>query len=233
MNKNTNYYDHIPKDLIKKYHNPNKRNHMIEIPFRILIIGGCGTGKTNTLMEMLHRMNNTFERIIICCADKNEPLYLNLHRQIPDGVDFYEHEVPPLDEMKDCGQTLIVFDDLVLDKDQRPMQEYFMRGRKVGDGISCAYLSQNFHSTPVFVRRNCDYVILKRIDDDADLVKILKHYSLGINLNKLKQLYSEATADPLSFLMIDKSLRTGPERRFREGFLNVIDVSDGIVPRNK
>lgn len=226
MNKNTNFYERVPKDLVKKFHNPSKKYHGMEIPFRILIIGGCGTGKTNTLMEMIHRMNKTFERIIICCADKHEPLYLTFHREHPEGVDFYEHEVPPIEEMKDCGQTLIVFDDLVLDKDQTPMKEYFMRGRKVGDGISCAYLTQNFHSTPTFVRRNCDYVILKRIDDDDDLRRILKHFALGVNFEKLKKMYAYATDDPLSFLMIDKSLGTKAQNRFRVGFLDVIDISD-------
>jgi GTPase SAR1 family protein len=65
-NKNKNYYTLIPKSLKKEYHNPKYKNHLISIPARILIVGGSNSGKTNTLMEFIHRTSGTFNRIIIC-----------------------------------------------------------------------------------------------------------------------------------------------------------------------
>jgi hypothetical protein len=49
-------------------------------------------------------------------------------------------------------QVLIIFDDQEIDKNQQKIEEYFLRGRKVGGGITMMYLSQNFYSIPTLIR---------------------------------------------------------------------------------
>jgi DNA polymerase III delta prime subunit len=161
-NQISNFYQEIPDNLIRKYHNPNYAQHGIKIPFRLLICGGSGAGKTNTLLELIKRMGGTFESIVICCKSRSEPLYDFLASKVHEGLKFYEDgEIPPINDFKGCGQTLIVFDDLVLQKDQSKIAEFFVRGRKLGEGVSCAYLTQSYYKTPKTIRINCNYLILK------------------------------------------------------------------------
>jgi len=63
-----NFYTQIKKKTTA--HNPNFKNHGINVPFRILIAGSSGAMKTNTAFNILKQMNNTFEKIIVCCKSK-------------------------------------------------------------------------------------------------------------------------------------------------------------------
>lgn len=228
-NLNHNFYDLIPKKFNKKYHNPSYKKHLINIPFRMLIVGGSGSGKTNTLLELIHRMNNTFENIVICCKSKEEPLYKYLEEKIGDGITFFEgiENVPNVDDFADCGQTLIVFDDLVLDKNQSAIEQYFIRGRKIGEGISCCYLTQNYFKTPKNIRVNCNYIILKKLSSKKDLNMILSEFSLGIDKDTLLALYKYSTSNPLSFLLID--IDAPDTRKYRSGFLEILSFSDDVI----
>lgn len=44
-----NWYEVIPKKFLLSQHNPNYDLHKIKLPFRMLIIGSSGAGKTQTL----------------------------------------------------------------------------------------------------------------------------------------------------------------------------------------
>jgi hypothetical protein len=187
-------------------------------------VGGSGAGKTSALMELIRRMKNTFNHIAICCKSKEEPLYQYLEQKVGDGVSFYEgiDNIPDLDDFKDMGQSLIVFDDLVLEKDQRKIEQYFIRARKVGGGVSCCYLTQSYFRTPKMIRAQCNYIILKKLGERRDLNLILSEFSLGIDKDKLGKMYSHAMTVPNSFLLIDVSPDVQDERRFREGFLKFL-----------
>ena len=69
------WYKKIPKKYLTKSHNPNFEIHGIKIPFRMLIIGGSGAGKTSTFLTILHNFQSTFQNIHIITKNKNEPLY--------------------------------------------------------------------------------------------------------------------------------------------------------------
>lgn len=219
--KLTNFYDRINPAFVKKYHNPHIVDHELEIPFRMLIIGGSGSGKTNVLLNLLQRMSGTFEKVIIVCKDADEPLYNDLaerHKKdkslcILEGID----SIPPLDELKNCGQTLVAFDDLVLEKNQEIIKDYFIRGRKIGGGISMCYLSQDYYRIPKSIRVNANYIILKKLSSNKDLGIILREYNVG-DIKTVKKFYDYATRNPLDFLLID--ITASPDKRFRRGFLN-------------
>jgi Poxvirus A32 protein len=223
-NKITNFYDLLPKNFVKKYHNPAYKKHLINIPFRMLIVGGSGVGKTSALMEIIHRMKNTFNFIAICCKSKEEPLYQYLEEKIGDSIEFYEgiDNIPDLSEFEDRGQSLIVFDDLVLEKDQKRIEQYFIRARKVGGGVSCCYLTQSYFRTPKMIRAQCNYIILKKLGEKRDLNLILSEFSLGVDKTDLASKYAAAMRVPNSFLLIDVSPDTQDVKRFREGFLKFL-----------
>ena len=56
---------------IKKKHN-EKWQYIPDHPYRILIIGGSGSGKTNTLLNLINEQNH-INKIYLCARDLNKP----------------------------------------------------------------------------------------------------------------------------------------------------------------
>lgn len=212
-----NFYEHVPKAVDRKKVNPNYDVHGIDIPFRMLIVGASGSMKTNSAMDVFEKFNGTFDHVTVVCRNKDEPLYNLLAKSLPDDqVTMIEIEnddlrqIPALEGNSDSPQTLVIFDDLCLVKNQKPIEEFFIRSRKLN--ISCMYLTQSYYASPKNIRINCFYVILKKIDSTRDLRLLLSEYSLNIELDQLVQLYTECTKNKLDWLMI--AMQNPPEDRF-------------------
>ena len=92
----------------------------------MLIMGGSGAGKTQTLMNLIRVMNGTFNNINIITKNKKEPLYEYLESKVDNGLTITEgiESAPNLDEFDKKEQTLIVMDDLVLEKNQKQLEQY-------------------------------------------------------------------------------------------------------------
>jgi hypothetical protein len=163
-------------------------------------------------------MKNTFSRVIVVCKSKHEPLYEMLEKKLGEDVCFYENgEVPELKEFQPEGdeQTLIIFDDMVLEKKaNEKIGEYFSMGRK--KGLTSIYISQSYFKTPKFIRQNCCYIILRGIASKKDLRLILAEYGMNIELKELEEVYKHATSEPFSFMMID--LNAPDDKKFRKNF---------------
>ena len=212
----TNFYEYAKSE---KAYNPNYKNHLINIPFRMGIIGSSGSGKTNVLLEIIRRMNDTFEEIIICLRSKNEPLYLMLEEKSKGMVKFYENEIPNVEDFKDGKQRLVVFDDLILDKRLNVIiGEYMIRARKYN--ISSIYISQSFYMIPKIIRQQFNYLILKKLGNLKDIKMIVKDYSLGLKTDDLMEIYKECTKNKFDFMMLDLE---NQDYKYRWNF-SVIDI---------
>ena len=187
----------------------------------MLIVGSRGSGKTNVCLELIHRMRDTFETVVICCKSKSEPLYEFLELKLGNQIQIYEgiENIPDIEEFNDHGQTLIIFDDLVLDKKQHKIEQYFIRGRKVGGGISMCYLTQSYFKAPKTIRLQCNYIILKKLSSKKDLSLILNDFTLDVDIKDLIRMYTYAVNIPNSFLLIDIE---SSNERFRNGFLEIL-----------
>ena len=192
-----NFYEYTKQD--KKLKNPNYKHHGIDLPFRMCIASGSGTGKTNALCNLLTLMDKTFHKIIICVKSFNEPLYEHMASILKDKVEIYEDgEVPPMTD--DDLSKLIVFDDLLYDK-QNPIKQYYIRGRK--KGYSSIYISQSFHGIPMDIRKNCQYFILGRSLLDKDLKIILTSFTSNLTREDFVRIYRHFTDKPLDVMLID------------------------------
>jgi len=202
-----NFYEHFKN---KKTHNPNLNIHKIELPFRALINCASGGGKSNLMLNLLYEMDNTFHKIIIV-SKASEPLYdflqdkLNKSTKNNNTVEiYYEGAIPEIEKMKEGKNGIIIFDDMVLTKDNR-IGEMFIRGRKLG--YSCVYISQSFFGTPKIVRQNVNYIWLGRGISKRDLRLILSEFSVNLSLDEMVKLYHNITKENMNFMMLDFNKR--------------------------
>jgi len=219
------WYKKIPSKFLTKTHNPNFKIHGIKLHFRALIIGSSGAGKTQTLLNIIHNMGNTFTEIYIITKNKKEPLYEYLEEKLgKQGLTIYEgiDKAPDLDkDISKEDQTLIIMDDLVLEKNQKPLEEYFLRARK--QNCSLIYISQSYFAVPPMIRKNLNYLIIKQLANLPDLFRIMREYSLGVDKKVLLKLYENSTTDnKQDFLLVD--LDAEPKDRFRKNFNEIYEI---------
>ena len=184
-----NFYEHKEvQKLITKYHNPNFEYHQIKVPFRAGIIASSGGGKTQLLLNLISKLNDTLGHIHVVYK-ASEPLYEFLAKSIGDkNITFYTKlaDLPlPNDFPHKDKQQMVVFDDCVNDKNQQSIMELFIRGRKIGKSISMVYLSQSFFKIPKIIRQQFNYLFLLKLSSARDLNLILSDFSLGVDKNKL------------------------------------------------
>jgi len=222
-----NWYEKIPKKFLPKQHNPYYDTHHIKLPFRMLITGSSGSGKTQTLLSLLHNMPKTFEKIIITTKNKDEPLYNWLSDKFEKDPNFEMREIdkdglPDLDKFDKEQNNLLVMDDLVGEKNQKPMEQFFLRARK--KGCSLVYITQSYYAVPRMIRSNLTYLIIKQVSSMKNLTMIMREYDLGIDKTQLIDMYKQATEQKAGFLMID--LEGDEDKKFRKDFDGYFDVEE-------
>ena len=72
-----------------------------------------------------------------------------------EAIESSNDEIIPVSELSDENQKLIIFDDFLCEKNQKPLVEYFIRGRH--KNCSVIYLSQSYYLTPKDIRLSCSH----------------------------------------------------------------------------
>ena len=178
-NENINFYQHPSmKKLVTTYHNPCFESTQMTIPCRVGIIAPSGSGKSVALLNYIARCKDTFGHIYLVIK-QDEPLYQLLREKVGSKNITTYTKLSDLPMPKDLNignkQGLVIFDDYVCEKNQEKIQEYFIRGRKVGKGLSIFYLSQNYFSIPTIIRRQFNYLIILKLSGSKDLNLILRN----------------------------------------------------------
>ena len=207
-----------------KYINPHFKTHGIKVVFRGLLIGSSGAGKTNLLMNIISQMAGTFNHIYIY-TQAQEPIYTFLQEEIGPGLLTIRYDLNDLrtfDEDQYYGQSLVVLDDMVNEKDQKIIQELYIRGRKIAGGISLLYLTQSYFQVPKIIRLQCQYVFILKVSGQRDLKLILSEYSLSTTKEKLTQMYDYAcnSSEFGQFFLID--LEAPQNKTFRKNFDEIL-----------
>jgi hypothetical protein len=222
-----NFYEEVPKHMLDNAENPNYDKHKMKIPFRCCISAPSGSGKTNFVLNLIKKFSEgqgTFKNIYIITRNKDEPLYNYLHKLcsdiiIKEGMS----ALPILDKMDKKENTLVVCDDLLLDKDQTPIINYYIRCRKLN--CSIAYLSQSYFDIPALIRKNCSYMIFLKLGGVREVKDILRNFGLGCSKEQLLNMYQYATEEKFSPLFLDLEAEKGTSK-FRKGFLEELDPAE-------
>ena len=170
--------------------------------FRMLVCGPSGCGKTNALMHMLYNLLY-FNTIYLCSKNLEQPKYQGLLQTFApisqecgyDVIEASNDEIMPVPKLDDDNQKIVIFDDFVCEKNQKPLIEYFIRGRHKNCRV--IYLSQSYYLTPKDIRSNCSHFCIFDSPSSAETNRMCKE----VNVNKGK--FLKATGEPYSFAYIE------------------------------
>ena len=229
-----NFDDYTNENIIE--HN-SKRPYIPDYPFRILIIGGFGSGKTNALLNLINNQPD-IDKICLYAKDLYEKKYQYLIKKrekvginhFNDPKAFMEYSNDMEDVYKNIEdynpikkrKMLIIFDDMIADminnnKLNPIVTELFIRGRKLN--ISIAFITQSYFKVPKDVRLNSKHFFIMKIPNKRELQQIALNHSSDIDFKYFMNIYKKCTKEPYSFLVNDTTLPSDNPLRFRKNLL--------------
>ena len=209
-------------------------------PYRILIIGGSGSGKTNTLLNLINEQKD-IDKIYLYAKDLNESKYELLIKNrensgikhVNDSNAFIECSNTMEEVYENIGnynpnrkrKILIVFDDMIADimtnkKFQSLIKELFIRCRKIN--ISLVFITQSYFSVPKDVRLNSTHYLIMKINNKRELQNIAINHSADIDYKDFMKIYRECTKDRFNFLTTDTTLQANNPLRFRKNLFDTL-----------
>ena len=192
-----------------EYTNENKRKHnpnwpyIPDHPYRILIIGGSGSGKTNTLLNLINNQPD-IDKIYLYAKDPYEDKYQFLikkresigikHFNDPKAFIEYSNDMQAVyNNINDYNpdkknKILIVYDDMIAHminnkKLNSVVTELFIRGRKLY--ISLVFITQSYFKVPRDVRLNTTHSFIMKIPNKRESQQIATDHLSNINTKDL------------------------------------------------
>ena len=226
-------------------HNP-KWPYIPDHPYRILIVGGSGSEKTNALLNLINNQPD-IDKIYPYARDTYEAKYQYLiNKREKVGLDHFKDPrafIEYSNDMQDVYKNiqdynpnkkrkiLIVFDDMIADmisnKRLNPIvTELFIRGRKLGSSI--VFITQSYFKVPKDVRLNSTHFFIMKISNKRELQQIalnnssdidFDHQILTLLCHQIMKIYKKYTAEPYSFLVNDTTLPSDDPLRFIKNLL--------------
>ena len=206
-------------------------------PYRILIVGGSRSGKTNALLNLINNQPD-IDKIYLYAKDPYEAKYqyiINKREKVGlDHFDDHKAFIKYSNYMQDVYKNiedynlgkkrkiLIVFDDMIADminnKRLNPIiTELIIRDRKLN--ISIVFITQSYFKVPKDVRLNSTHFFIMKIPNKRELQQIALNYSLDIDFKDFMKIYKKCTAEPYSFSVNDTTLPSDDPLRFRKNLL--------------
>ena len=177
----------------KTEHNKNWP-HTPDKPYRILLIRGSGSGKTNLVLNLIEDQPD-IHKIYLYAKDPYEAKYQYLIK-IREKVGIGHHNDPRAyieysnnmhDVYKNIGEynpdpenKTIVFGDMIADmiknrKSDSIVTELFITGRKLN--ISIVFITQSYFKVPKDVSLNISHFFIKKVPNERELRQIATNHS--------------------------------------------------------
>ena len=180
------------------YVNENKTKHnknwsyIPDHPYRILIIGGSESGKTNLLLNLIENQPD-IDKIYLYAKDPYEAKYQYLiNKREGVGIDhfndpkaFIEYSNDMHDVYKNIDEynpdkenkILIVFDDMIAD---------MIHNEKL---IFLVFITQSYFKVPKDVRLNTSHFFIEKIPNKRELQQIAINHPSDINTKHFAYIY--------------------------------------------
>ena len=228
-----------------EYTNENKINHnpnwpyIPDHPYRILIIGGSGSGKTNALLNLINNQSD-IDKIYLYAKDPYEDKYqLLINKRESMGLKYFNNPKAFIEYSNDMydiyknindynldkeNKILTVFDNMIADminnkKLNSIVTELFIRGRKLN--ISLVFITQSYFKVPKDVRLNTTHFFILKIPTERELQQIAKNHSSDIDFKDFVRIYKKCMDKPFSFLVSDTTFASNDPLRFRKNLYNI------------
>ena len=226
-----------------EYTNENKIEHnskwpyIPDHPYRILLVGGSGSGKTNALLNLINNQPD-IDKIYLYAKDSYEAKYQYLiNKREKVGLDHFDDSKAFMEYSNDIQdvykniedynpgkerKVLIVFDDMIADminnKKLNPVvTELFIRGRKFH--ISFVFITQSYFKVPKDVRLNPTHFFIMIIPNKREPQQTALNHSSDIDFKDFIKMFQKYTAEPYSFLVNDTTLPSDDPLKFRKNLL--------------
>ena len=214
--------DSITNENNKKHN--EKWPYIPDHPYRIIIIGGSGSGKTNALINLINEQND-IDKIYLYARDLSEPKYEYLIKKREDaGIKhlnnpkaFIECSHKMDDVFKNINdynpikkrKKIIAFDEMIPDimtnkKFQAIIKELLIRCRKLN--ISLVFITQSYFPVPKDVKLNSTHYFIMKINNKRGLKNIAINESADIDYQDFMKIYKEYIKELSNFLTIDTTL---------------------------
>ena len=226
-------------DYVNEHKTEHNKNwpYISDNPYRILIIGGSGCGKTNVLLNLIENPAD-IDKIYLYAKDMYEAKhqYLTNKREsvginhFNDPKAFIEYSNDMHDVYKNIddynpdkeNKILIVFDDMIADminnkKLNSIVTELFIRGTKLN--ISLVFITKSYFKVPKNVRLSTTHFFIAKIPNKKELQQIATDHSSDISPKDFINIYRKCTVEPYSFFANDTLLASDNPLRFRKLFL--------------
>ena len=182
-------------------------------PYRIFIIGGSGSRKTNALLNLIKNQPD-IDKIYLYAKDPYETKYQYLiNKREKVGLDHFDGPkafIEYSNDMQDVHKNiddynprkkrkvLIVF-DMIADKFNSNklnpiVTDLFIRGRKLN--ISIVFITQSYFKVPKDVRLNSTHFFIMKIPNKRELQQTALNYSSDIDFKDIMNIYKKYTKEP-------------------------------------
>lgn len=188
--------------------------------FKIFLCGPSRCGKTVFIKDLLENMSSITKQNIskvIYVYKVWQSIFEDMHSQGLVNI-FLEEKDNIIEKIKNLayGETsLIIFDDLINSKNLEEISNLFVvDGRH--SNYSLIFTSQRMFVNNEYFRQisnNCDYIIVFRNPRNYSEIRTLAQQLTPIGLDLL-DIYTKATKDPFSYLLINLTQECNEDLKF-------------------
>ena len=222
---------------VKINHNSNC-HYVPDHLYRILIIGGSGSGKTNALLNLIKGQGPDIDKIYLHFKDPLESKYqLHINEKEKVEIEILKNPKAFIDYSKISGgvygnfehynptrerRVSIVFDDMIADmgcnKKLSPIvTELFLRRRK--PNILLGFVSQSYFKVGKTIGLSAThYFIMKTLNNWAH-PQIASNHLSDTDFKDFMKLYKNYTTEPYSVLVNDTTFSSNNSLQFRKDLL--------------
>ena len=208
----------LQKNNIKE-HNSNWPE-VLDHPYRILIIGGSGSGKTNALFNLINNEPD-IDKIYLYIKDLYEAKYwLLINERENTDLEYFIDSKAFIEYLKDIDdiyknieeynphkkqKILIVFDDMIADmlcnKKLNPIvTKLFIGGSKLY--ISLVFTTHSFFTFEKNIRLNLTHYFVMNIPNKRESQQIAINHSSAINFYNFMNLYKNCAEKYILFWLL-------------------------------